>query len=119
MRYLLRLSFCLLLLLCATFSTAQTKREPLKLLRVTPAGEDVPLSAQIVFEFNSSSRTAGPHGTPARGSSDCDHATLSLCLALAQYDHTGLRAGRAHDYGTRRAIPSSCSRGYRPRMARP
>ena len=52
MRYLLRLSFCLLLLLCATFSTAQTKREPLKLLRVTPAGEDVPLSAQIVFEFN-------------------------------------------------------------------
>ena len=52
MRYLLRLSFCLLLLLCATFSTAQTKREPLKLLRVTPAGEDIPLSAQIVFEFN-------------------------------------------------------------------
>jgi len=52
MRYLLRLSFCLLLLLCATFSMAQSKREPLKLLRVTPAGEDVPLSAQIVFEFN-------------------------------------------------------------------
>src|SRR5499426_3025422 len=52
MRYLLRLSFCLLLLVCATFSTAQTKREPLKLVRVTPAGEDVPLSAQIVFEFN-------------------------------------------------------------------
>jgi uncharacterized protein YfaS (alpha-2-macroglobulin family) len=52
MRYLLRLSFCLLLLLCATFSAAQSQREPLKLLRVTPAGEDVPLSAQIVFEFN-------------------------------------------------------------------
>jgi hypothetical protein len=48
MRYLLRLSFCLLLMLCTTFSVAQTKREPLKLLRVTPAGEDVPLSAQIV-----------------------------------------------------------------------
>src|SRR3982074_3914479 len=41
MRYLLRLSFCLLLMLCATFSTAQSKREPLKLLRVTPAGEDI------------------------------------------------------------------------------
>ena len=27
------------------------QREPLKLLRVTPAGEDVP-SVQIVFEFN-------------------------------------------------------------------
>jgi uncharacterized protein YfaS (alpha-2-macroglobulin family) len=51
MRYRLRLSFCLLLALCTTFSTAQTKREPLQLLRVTPAGEDVPLSAQIVFEF--------------------------------------------------------------------
>src|SRR5215475_13590591 len=47
---------------------------------------------------------AWPHGTPARGSSDCDHATLSLCLALAQYDHPGLRAGRAHDYGTRHAL---------------
>ena len=52
MHYLLRLSCCLFLLLCATFSTAQTRREPLKLLHVTPAGEDVPLSAQIVFEFN-------------------------------------------------------------------
>ena len=52
MRYRLRLSFCLLLAFCATFSMAQTKREPLKLLRVTPAGEDVPLSVQIVFEFN-------------------------------------------------------------------
>ena len=118
MRYLLRLSFYLLLLLCATFSTAQTKREPLKLLRVTPAGEDVPLSAQIVFEFN---RPVVPQGRmdACQRKFDCDHATLSLCLALAQYDHTGLRAGRAHDDGTPRAIPSSCSRGYRPRMARP
>jgi len=52
MRYLLRLSFCLLLLVCTTLGVAQTRPEPLKLLRVTPAGEDVPLSAQMVFEFN-------------------------------------------------------------------
>src|SRR5437773_12345351 len=52
MRYLLRLSFSLLVMLGATLSAAQTKRDTLKLLRVTPAGEDVPLSAQIVFEFN-------------------------------------------------------------------
>jgi len=52
MRYLLQLSFYLLLLTCTTLSVAQTKPEPLKLLRVTPAGEDVPLNAQIVFEFN-------------------------------------------------------------------
>ena len=74
MRYLLRLSFCLLLSLCATFSAAQTKREPLKLLRVTPAGEDVPLSAPDCVRVQSSGRAAGPHGTPARGSADCDHA---------------------------------------------
>jgi hypothetical protein len=52
MRYLLRRSFCLLLLVCSTLGVAQTKPEPLKLLRVTPARKDVPLSAQIVFEFN-------------------------------------------------------------------
>ena len=54
MRYLLRLSFCLLLLVCTTLGVAQTRSEPLKLLRVTPTGEDVPLSAQMVFEFRSS-----------------------------------------------------------------
>jgi len=52
MRYLVRLSFCLLLLVGATLGVAQTRPEPLTLLRVTPAGEDVPLSAQLVFEFN-------------------------------------------------------------------
>lgn len=52
MRYLLRLSFCLLLLLGATLGMAPTRPEPLTLLRVTPAGEDVPLGTQIVFEFN-------------------------------------------------------------------
>jgi hypothetical protein len=52
MRHLLRLSLCLLLVIGATFSVAQPSREPLKLLRVTPAGDDVPLGTQIVFEFN-------------------------------------------------------------------
>ena len=52
MRYPLRLSFCLLLLVCTTLGVAQTRPEPLKLLRITPTGEDVPLSAQLVFEFN-------------------------------------------------------------------
>jgi hypothetical protein len=52
MRYLLRLSFCLLLLVCSTLGVAQTRPEPLKLRSVTPAGKDVPLSAQIVFAFN-------------------------------------------------------------------
>ena len=52
MRHLLRLSFCLLLVMSATFSVAQ--REPLKLLRVTPTGDDVPLGTQVVFEFNRS-----------------------------------------------------------------
>jgi len=56
MRHLLRLSFCLLLVIDATFSVAhsvaQPRREPLTLLRVTPAGDDVPLSTQMVFEFN-------------------------------------------------------------------
>src|SRR5438093_8553053 len=46
------LSCCLLLLVCTTLGMAQTRPEPLKLLRVTAAGEDVPLSAQMVFEFN-------------------------------------------------------------------
>src|SRR5262245_61162747 len=52
MRHLLRLGFCLLLVMCTTFSVAQPKREPLTLLRVTPVGDDVPLSTQIVLEFN-------------------------------------------------------------------
>ena len=52
MRHRLRLSFCLLLVMCATLSVAQPRSEPLTLLRVTPAGDDVPLSAQIVFEFS-------------------------------------------------------------------
>src|SRR5262249_36816239 len=52
MRHLLRLSFCLLLVMGVTFSVAQPRREPLTLLRVAPTGEDVPLSAQIVFEFD-------------------------------------------------------------------
>src|SRR5262245_24040190 len=52
MRHLLRLSLCLLLVTGATVSVAQPKREPLKLLRVTPAGDDVPLGTQIILEFN-------------------------------------------------------------------
>ena len=52
MHHLLRLGFCLLLVMCATLSVAQPGREPLTLLRVTPAGDDVPLSVQLVFEFS-------------------------------------------------------------------
>jgi hypothetical protein len=51
-RYLLWLSFCLVCIVGVTFSAAQPAREPLQLLRITPAGDDVPLSAQMVFEFN-------------------------------------------------------------------
>ncbi len=52
MRSIRRLSLCLLLVCCATLSMAQTRRDALTLVRVTPAGDDVPLAPQIVFEFN-------------------------------------------------------------------
>lgn len=52
MPLLLRLSLCLFLAWGASLSLAQPKPEPLKLVRVTPAGDDVPLAAQLVFEFN-------------------------------------------------------------------
>ena len=42
MRHLLRLSFCLLLMMCATLSVAQPRSAPLTLLRVTPGGTMCP-----------------------------------------------------------------------------
>src|SRR5215813_8146356 len=79
---------------------ARTAQTP---ARDTSRGRCAPQRADCV-RVQSSGGPAWTHGTPARGNSDCDHATLSLCLALAQYNHTGLRAGRAHDYGTRHAL---------------
>ncbi|MBM3222977.1 MAG: hypothetical protein FJZ47_04120 [Candidatus Tectomicrobia bacterium] len=52
MRSFLQLTLGLLLILWTTASLAQPQPEPLRLLRVTPAGEDVPLNTQIVFEFH-------------------------------------------------------------------
>jgi len=44
-------------MLCATFSTAQSNANR-STPGVTPAGEDIPLSAQMVFGVQSSSRPA-------------------------------------------------------------
>src|SRR4029453_3831225 len=79
---------------------ARTAQTP---ARDASRGRSPPQRADCV-RVQPSSRPAWPHGTPTRGSADCDHATLSLCLALAQYDHPGLRVGRAHDYGTCHAL---------------
>lgn len=67
MRHVLRLSFALLRVLCATLSVAQPSRNPLTLLRSTPSGDDVPLSSQLAYEFSRPVMPLGRIERAARG----------------------------------------------------
>jgi hypothetical protein len=77
MGHILWLSIFLFTWLGAALSAAQPTREPLKLLRMTPVGEDVPVGQQIVFEF---SRPVVPVGRMERRA---EEIPITITPALA------------------------------------
>ena len=73
----------------------------LRIVRITPAGQDVPPGRQIVIQFN---RAVVPVGRMERRASEIPitiSARAGLSMALAEYQCAGLSAGREIGVSTR------------------